>query len=490
MDYSKEKLEELANDYAKEGRAALAERKLDEAALLIQQAINHFKEAGNLEMYARCLNMLGVIYGALGNETMAVDYYLEGLACSIQNNFSHITLLFYNNIGSRYMELNEYERAISYFLRAEKELDSEIVQKEEAYATWTLVTYLNLLMSYTALENFKQAECYLQKALPYVEFEENSEYRFALMISQYWLYWQEEKEELVRDYLDEILEGALNDKSSSDYVENMLSVCKLLREMREYDNWKRIIKAFEMYTLHHDSIYYHLVLTEMWMDYYKTIDDMKRYIQLCVDHSELYRKQKVIEDKERAAAIDIKIELQEKEVERRMAEQLSHTDSLTHLGNRYKLENDCKEMLKECLEEGSTMTVGVLDIDCFKQMNDTYGHLAGDDCLRKIAEVLQCMTDTIGSAYRFGGDEFVILVKNANDERILQMAEGIKERIFELHMENINSKVLPEITISQGYCCFIPKKEVELPEMMSMADKALYKVKENGRNGFEVIKTV
>ena len=298
MEDSREKLEELAHEYAKEGRAALAERKLDEAALSIQQAINHFKEADNLEMYARCLNMLGVIYGALGNETMAVDYYLEGLACSIQNNFSHITLLFYNNIGSRYMELNEYERAIGYFLRAEKELESKQVQKEETYTTWKLVTYLNLLMSYTALKDFKQAECYLEKALPYAELEENSEYIFGFMISRYWLYWQQGKEELVRDHLDEILEGALNDKSSSDYVENMLAVCRLLREMKEYDKWKRIIKAFEIYTLHHDSIYYHLVLTEMWMDYYKTIDDMSRYIHLCVDHAELYRQQKVVEDKE------------------------------------------------------------------------------------------------------------------------------------------------------------------------------------------------
>lgn len=490
MEYSKEKLEELAYDYAKEGKAALAERRLDEAALLIQQAINHFKEADNLEMYARCLNLLGVIYGALGNETMAVDYYLEGLECSVRNNFSHITILFYNNIGSRYLELNEHERAISYFLRAEKELDSELVQQEESFATWTLVTYLNLILSNTALKKFDVAEQYLQKVLPYLELEENSEYRFSIMISQYSLYWQQEKKQLVRDHLDEILEGALNDKSSSDYVENMLAVCKLLREMEEYDNWKRIIKAFEMYTLHQESIYYQLVLTEMWMDYYKHIDDMERYLHLCVDHAELYHKQKVIEDKERAAAIDIKIELQEKEVERRMAEQLSHTDSLTHLNNRYKLEQDYKEIQSSCLQNGSMMAIGVLDIDCFKQMNDTYGHLAGDDCLRKIAEVLQDATKNIGKAYRFGGDEFVILAKCAKKEQILHMAESIKQSIYDLHIENMNSKVFAEITISQGYCCFVPAEKVDLSEMMSMADKALYKVKKNGRNGFEMIETV
>lgn len=487
MEYNKEKLEELAHDYAEEGRVALAERKLDEAALSIQQAIKHFKEAENFEMYARCLNMLGVIYGALGNETMAVDYYLEGLECSIEHNLSHITILFYNNIGSRYLELNEHERAISYFIRAEKELESERVKQEENYATWALVTYLNLLMSYTTLRNFEQAEFYLQKVLPYLEMDENCEYCFSVMISKYWLYWLEGKKELVREHLEEILQGALNDKSSSDYVANMQAVCKLLCEMEEYDNWNRIIKAFEMYTLHQDSIYYQLILTEMWMDYYKTINDKEHYIHLCVEHSELYRKQKVIEDKERAAAIDIKIELQEKEVERRMAEQLSHTDSLTHLGNRYKLENDCKEMLTFCLQEGCGMTIGVLDIDCFKQMNDTYGHLAGDVCLRNIAEVLKNRTEDLGNAYRFGGDEFVILARDLKKEQVMYLAEQIKQSVFDLHMENVNSKVFPEITISQGYCCFVPQKGVDLAGMMAMADKALYKVKESGRNGFEVI---
>ena len=71
-------------------------------------------------------------------------------------------------------------------------------------------------------------------------------------------------------------------------------------------------------------------------------------------------------------------------------------------------------------------------------------------------------------------------------EQITEMAAAIKQCIFELHMENKNSKVKKEVTISQGYCCFVPEKEVELADMLEMADKALYKVKEHGRNGYEV----
>ena len=78
------------------------------------------------------------------------------------------------------------------------------------------------------------------------------------------------------------------------------------------------------------------------------------------------------------------------------------------------------------------------------------------------------------------------LAKDVSKEQIVAMAAAIKEAINELHMENKNSRVIPEVTISQGYSCFIPEKEVELSDMLAMADKVLYKVKEHGRNGYEV----
>ena len=484
---NRNRLEELAFEYAKEGKEALYDRKLNKAALSVQAAINLFKEVGNLEEYVRSLNLIGVIYAAIGNETMAVDFYLEGLECSIQNKLYNMTLLFYNNIGSRYMELNEHEKAISYFERAESELERKEVKREERYNSWYMVTCLNLMSSYTALGNYNLAESYLNRALPYTELEENKDYEFSFMVSQYWLYWLMGKKELVYNKLDDILNGALHDASASDYVVNMISVCHLLSEMGEYNNWKRVIMSFEQYAKEQESVYAQLVLTEMWMDFYKRVDNMQKYIHLCVDHAELYRKQKVIEDKERAAAIDLKIQLQEKEAERRAAEQMSFADSLTRLGNRYKLREDNCEMQIECIEKQTMMAVGVLDIDCFKEHNDTYGHLQGDDSLQSLANVFAEITKGIGMAYRFGGDEFVILVRDITPDQMVQMAETIKWRIEELHIENVNSKILPELTISQGYYCFMPKQEQTLEAVLAKADKALYHVKEHGRNNYHII---
>ena len=478
--------EELAFEYANEGLEALYDRKLNKAALSLQAALNLFKEIGNVEEYAKNLNRIGVVYATIGNEAMAMDFFLEGLECAIANELHHISVLFYNNIGSRYMELNEYEKAIAYFDKAEKELAYEDMETRERYASWFLITKLNLMVSYKYLKQYDKAESYLNELEPYANQEINKEYYFTFLISKYWLYWLIGKREEVYEKLDEIVEGALNDESASDYEMDMRDVCGLLKEMGEFEKWQQIIWSFDAYTKEQGTIHAQLALTEMWMDYYKAINDMPKYIHLCVDHAELYQKQKVITDKEQAAAIDMKIELREKEVARRKAEKKSNTDSLTDLGNRYMLEYDIRRLIKDDLQDKKSIAVDILDVDCFKEHNDTYGHLLGDDSLRKIAEVLKDETKKEGSAYRFGGDEFVILLQDVTVNRVEEIAAAIKMRIFELHIENKNSTVGSELTISQGFSVFIPDEECGMGALLEKADQALYKAKESGKNGYVV----
>ncbi len=479
-------LDELARSYVDEGIRAFYDRKLNKAALSVQTALNLFKESGNMYDYTRNLNLIGVIYGTIGNETMAVDFYLEGLECAIEHQFYQMTILFYNNIGSRYMDLGEHEKAVTYFMKAAMELERDEVKTEERYNCWCMVTCMNLFQSFISLKQYQRAENAMVHLEELVQLEENAEYSFTYMISKYWFFWQTNRKELVYEKLDEILEGALNDANASDYEADMRSVCKLLGEMNEFERWRKIIEAFEVYTKEQGTVYFELALTEMWMEYYRKTGDMQTYIHLCVDHAELYHKQKVITDKERAAAIDVKIELQEKEAQRRRAEEKSNTDSLTDLGNRYMLDDDSCRIQKDCKEKNIPMAVGILDIDCFKEHNDTYGHLQGDDSLRKIADVLKDVTKDYGKAYRFGGDEYVVLLQNVTKESIEKMAKEIKQRIFELHIENKNSTVQPELTISQGYCVYIPQEIYNLEEVLAKADASLYQAKESGRNCFVI----
>lgn len=484
---TKKDIEALAIEYTKEGNQKLDSNELEHAVLLVQKALDLFKQVGNLKMYARTLNLMGVIYATIGNETMAVDYYLEGLDYATANEYEDIIPLFYNNIGARYQELMEHEKAISYFSLAENALQKEACKADERYENWCLVTFINLSSSYTTLKKSALAEKYLNLVFEYMKDEFVPDYYLAYLVTKMRLYWQDGKKDFVYQHVDELVEEAINNKNFADYVENISEVCMLLKGMKEYDKWKRVIDSFDEFAINQGSVYCKLLLTEFLMDYYQCTSQNEKYIDLCVEHAALYKQQKIIADRERAAAIDIKIELQAKEVERKNAEIKSNTDSLTGLGNRYMLEKDILVLLEDAIQNKRPIAVGIIDLDCFKQKNDTYGHIKGDECLVQVSDILRGVVADIGKAYRFGGDEFVILLNNGTHNQVETMAINAKQKLHEAGIENINSTVIPEITFSQGYVTIYPTRIYTSEELLQYADKALYHVKENGRNDYLIL---
>ncbi len=479
--------EQLAREYLKEGKETFFENRLEEAALLVQNALHLFQKIPDYEQYVRALNLMGVIYAATGNETMAVDCYLEGLECAQEHRFEHLLPLFYNNIGARYQELGEHEKAIAYFDLAAGELDGPAACREESHDVWYLVTYMNLATSYCQREDYENASRCLERVEPYMDQEGAATYRDSFLILKSQLYWAIGKKEFVYEHLTQLLESSAKDSNAPDYVQDIRNLCALFRQMGEYDHWEKVIWDFERFVSEQDNVYFRLTQTELWMEYYQTIGEMKKYIHLCVEHTELYRRQKTIADRERAAAIDMKIELKKKEAERRRVEELSTTDVLTGLGNRYLIEQNAKHILENMSGNPERIAVGILDVDCFKQHNDTYGHIHGDECLRRIARLLEQAVGQDGSVYRFGGDEFVLFLQNREPAQVEQVARRIKGSIEEEGIENVNSTVLPVITVSQGYSCFVPTKEENVDDLIDHADKALYYVKKHGRNGYHVI---
>ena len=476
----------LAKEYMEEGRNALYDNKLDEAAILVQNAIDLFKEAEDVRNHASSLNLMGVIYASLGNESMAIDYYLEGLNLIGNGEYDDIRILFYNNIGSRYHDLKDYHKGLYYFLKSEELLKSENVKNNSRYKIWCMVSYLNVLSSYLALEMYDRCYEYIDRLDEYEKYDENSFYIFGYHVCKYLLYYRTDKKDFVRNNIDILLKEAIEDKNVFDQVQNFTDMCTLLKEMGEIDRWFKAIASFESRAKAINNNYLLLFCSELWMEYFKAVDNEKAYNQMCIRHAELYFKQKKIDNKDKVASIDIKIALQEKEMERKMALKKSNTDALTGLGNRNALTDDLDKVLKEAAEHDFDIAVGVLDIDCFKQENDTYGHIEGDRCLIAVSDILKSLND-IARSYRFGGDEFVVLFSKADDAVVKSYAFEIQTKLKALDIDNINSTVSDKLTISQGYVLIDHKLVKSCSQLVKYADVALYKVKQGGRNGFYVL---
>lgn len=487
MEKDNNNLRELAEKYRQEALKAFEEKDLVNTARLIQDAVHLFKVCGDDFSYARALNFLGVVYANMGDETMAVDYYLEGLECAKDKGLYAIISIFYNNIGSRYQELGQHKKAIFYFEKAMEAQQHEQALADEKYWYNVFVYVLNLAVSYQGLGDTKKAAYYLEETEKAMEKCGNTDFKLPVLVLKCGIYWDKGNKAFVKEHLDELLELSRGLNVVNDYVQNVQELALLLKKTEEYEGWRKLLEQVERETQQHKMNYYQLVSVEMWMEYYHTIGEFERYSDLCVKHALLYRKQKEIEDCERGQALDIRIALREKEEQRRAAENKAQTDTLTSLGNRYALENESKRLVQEAVLRDKLIAVGIIDIDYFKQINDTYGHNVGDECLKLLGDIFKNAVEGYGTVYRFGGDEFVVLIPEGDYEAAERIAERIQCRVEEACIENKNSVVTDKITISQGYACFRPYEGERLAGLLEHADAALYKVKDNGRNGYRII---
>ena len=158
----------------------------------------------------------------------------------------------------------------------------------------------------------------------------------------------------------------------------------------------------------------------------------------------------------------------------------SHHDRLTGLKNRMGFYYDFAKKYKDYLISGSdlTMCVFICDIDKFKRVNDTYGHNAGDDVLEFTSHLIESTCSDKDSVYRWGGEEFVMIMRDTDLEGAVKKAEEIRVKLMNSDIEADGNTL--KCTLSFGCARFDPDKSIE--ENISQADERLYTAKETGRN--------
>lgn len=162
---------------------------------------------------------------------------------------------------------------------------------------------------------------------------------------------------------------------------------------------------------------------------------------------------------------------------------LTAIDGLTQIANRRSLDASLLTEWQRALRKQEPLGVVMIDVDHFKLFNDTYGHQAGDDCLRDVAGALKGFARRPGDlAARYGGEEFVLVLTNATAEQASSVAERVRDYIVSLEIPNQRSSH-GHVTASFGVASFIPTSKHSGPEALLLAaDQALYHAKKNGRN--------
>jgi len=170
-------------------------------------------------------------------------------------------------------------------------------------------------------------------------------------------------------------------------------------------------------------------------------------------------------------------------IEQRTLNELAQRDGLTRLYNRRSFDDYIQRVWKQARRDQATVEIIFVDIDHFKVYNDLYGHQAGDDCLRKVAQTIsRAAKRPFDFSARYGGEEFVLVLYGPPQDYARALPEQLRQDVMELAIQHEGSRVAPTITVSVGVAIADPSSGRSLTGAIQAADEALYEAKQGGRN--------
>ena len=164
-------------------------------------------------------------------------------------------------------------------------------------------------------------------------------------------------------------------------------------------------------------------------------------------------------------------------------ERLSFLDGLTNIANRRRFDEFLQIEWRRAVREAAPLSVILADIDFFKAYNDTYGHEAGDEILKKVAGALAATVNRPADLVaRYGGEEFIVALPGTDAAGALVLAERLRAAVEALAVAHSTSRAAAHVTISVGVATTIPERGAAPEALVAAADQALYEAKHDGRN--------
>lgn len=464
---------------------------MEQSEKYCQMSVQAGKNSGNTRCQVLSTIMLGLLKLNQMNDALAADYIFDAFSLAIKNQDDDVMNTIYTLLAQIFETAESYESALEYHQKGIDDFAKTYPQASSTYlSTYGARILCKGICCISAKEMDEFINCY-QKLVD-LHFEDTMPvYRVSMIFMKgIWHYAKGEKEQATQT-LSHYMEELSNLDEIMDTYELLTHCYNVFEEYQSLEYQKKAVEMMKHYSNTLDVWKCREQCNRLEIRYYKQVEDKDSLFTALEEYYALQQEYRDDYMKQRRANLDLRKHIFEEEERIRYRistlEEKSQKDALTGIANRNGLEHFKKETFEHAILDGDYVGVALIDIDKYKGYNDTYGHLEGDECLKRIAQAMRQVLD--GCFYaRYGGDEFICLFVGLNEIEVNQMLERLKEAMDKEALEHIENQPYGIVTLSQGAVVRRAKKNDTFEELVAEADKNLYVCKENGRNGIVLSK--
>lgn len=427
------------------------------------------------DLLMKIYNFYGMFYNSICDEITALDYYLKSLdIAELRKDYIQMAST-YNNIATLFDIKRNYDEAILYYEKSYSVL--KYATNDTTFSK--AVSLSNLCRCYYKLKNRKKLFDKIELFQGIIKDDSNEIltllYLYCLSLNQV---LEDEKDAFLRN-MDQLLlvEKKIENKRIIHQV--FTNICEELLDIEEYKYAKLYLDVLSQINQENDYTA-KKELQNLKVRYCKAIESVETQLKVFSDFYDIIISIEDIELETASAGLAAKIELykakakqDDLEKEKEKLETLMNLDDLTGLWNRRCFNHDITS--KRTLS-ANTVALAMIDIDYFKEYNDIYGHQLGDTILHEVGCVLNSVSTSNITAYRYGGDEFVVLFVNQSEDIVKKTIQEIKQGIQNKAIEHKGSKTNDHLTLTCGYAINFEKTN-DMEALLNRADENLYEYK-------------
>lgn len=462
---------------------------LDSSLPCTLKAVVFLEQTKEYELLAKAYVALGYVYGEQENYQMSIISSSKAYdICKKHHIFGITRIVAVNNLATSYHERGDIKKAISLMEESIYLITEEMPDN-----------YTRLAMHTINLANFYKADGKVDAAIKLLKDMEGwvdkipfkplaCDYYLRRAIIAYETQNNEEGNQLVDksfDYLSSQYPSALYD----DYRK----ICHFLVLNKDWDRAEKVIKLMQAYYEKHADSIGELIANQTFADYYRGKGDYQLASEYYEKVDNLHQKRaeelKAMQLNVYKKIEDAELEVQKLNVKMRKSEQLMLLEPMTKLLNRSGLLKVALDFFDVAQRKNQKVGAIFVDIDFFKECNDTYGHAKGDEIIKIVADTCRKEEKDNIKFARYGGDEFFGVAHGLKDDDLIDIARNICRNIKKLNIPNKKNPNGHIITLSVGLINIgISENISTIIDIINYSDKAMYYAKNTGKNGIYLLK--